>query len=369
MLVPTSILLKGENAYESVDRRELETLADLLTDSFDAYNIKILVEDIKPTPSIIRFEISVAKGTRICDITAKKKDLQLLMKKPCIGIEAPIPGTNRIAIDIPNDHSITPRLRNLLDNEDFQKASETTIPIGSNTNNKPLLFDIATHQHLLITGSDIHEVEGARDSIIVSMLCKALYQNVKMLIIDTTDRVPSVYDELRQHLLMPVGSNHHYAVEVINKAINILDRRIDLMRKATVKSIKSLDQAPPQIMIFINAIDDLLKFKQDDVYPKLCKLISQGAFAGMHLIITTKINLRSRAFLMLNDRIRNKVVFRVDSTEESLKVIYHDGAESLMSNGDMYFYERPTNLCIRSNSPQVTNIEIYDACKYFMKEN
>lgn len=105
------------------------------------------------------------------------------------------------------------------------------------------------------------------------------------------------------------------------------------------------------------------------MYSKLCKLISQGAYAGMHLIITTRINLRSNAFLMLNDRVRNKIIFRVSNTEQSLKVLYHDGAESLMSNGDMYYYERPTNLCIRSNSPSVTPIEIYDASEWLIKNH
>lgn len=368
MPVPTTILLKGKTASESINHQELENLAELLVDSFEAYNIKIHVDNIKPTPSIIRFEISIERGTRISDITSLKRDIQMLMKLTSIGIEAPIPGTNHIAIDIPNKHTITPRLRNILDNEEFQRASETTIAIGSNTNSNPLLFDIAKNQHLLITGCDSREIEDARNSIIVSMLCKARYQNVKMLIIDPINGSTRLFNGLR-HLIKPIASNLQSSVDTINYAINELDYRINLMEKYSVRSIKAYDPSIPPIIIFINAIDELLQYNHADLYYKLYQLISKGAYAGMHLIISTKINLRSNAFLMINDRVRNKVVLRVKSTEQSHKVIYHDGAESLVGNGDMYFYERPINLCIRSNSPQVTPIEIHDATKWLIKND
>lgn len=368
MPVPTSILLKGKNAYEAVDQQELKDLAELLTDSFDAYNIKIRVDNIKPTPSIIRFEISIARGTRISEITSLKRDIQMLMKLDSIGMEAPIPGTSHIAIDIPNKNPISPRLRNVLDNEDFQRASETSIAIGSNTNNNPLLFDIAQKQHLLITGNDTQEIKDSRDSIVVSMLCKARHQNVKMLMITPADRSAHMYDGL-PHLLLPIASTNQDSVNAINYAINELDQRIRFMVKHSVRSINNFSSEFPPIIIFINAIDELLQHDHTDMYSKLCKLISQGAYAGMHLIITTRINLRSNAFLMLNDSVRNKVVFRVSNAEQSLKVLYHDGAESLMSNGDMYFYERPTNLCIRSNSPSVTPIEIYDASEWLINNH
>lgn len=368
--VPTTILIRGDNVYEAENHEELKNLAELLVDSFAAYGIKIRVDNIKPTPSINRFEISIARGTRISEVVSLKRDIQMLMKLTSIGIEAPIPGTSHIAIDIPKSRIIIPRLRNLLDNEDFIRASETTIALGSNTNNVPLLFDLARHQHLLITGSYIRDIEEARNSIVVSMLCKARYQNVKMLMIDPVDRSAHLFDGIR-HLLMPVASSYQDISNTINYAINELDHRIKIMGYNSVRSIDrvySKDHSYPHIVIFINAIDELLHFDPNDTYFKLCKLINQGVPAGIHLIISTNTNLRSKAFLMLNDRIRNKVVFRIKSSEQSQRVIYHDGAESLMDNGDMYYYDRPTNLCIRSNSPLVTPIEINDATKW-LKEN
>ena len=365
--VPTTLLIKGENVNESANSKELQNLAELLVDSFEAYGIAISVDSIKPTPSINRFEISIARGTRISEVISLKRDIQMLMKLTSIGIEAPIPWTSHIAIDIPKAHKVTPRLRNLLDNEEFINASETSLALGSNTSNVPLLFDIAKHQHLLITGSDTRDLEEARNSIVVSMLCKARYHNVKMLMIDPADRTTCVFDGI-PHLLMPVATSYQDVIDTINYATNELNRRIKIMAKESVKSIDHTVKKYPHIVIFINAIDELLHYAPHDTYYNLYQLVSKGAYAGMHLIISNGINLRSNAFLMLNDRIRNKVVFRTNTVEQSQRVIYHDGAEFLTGNGDMYYYDRPTNLCIRSNSPLVTPIEIDDATKW-LKEN
>ncbi len=174
------------------------------------------------------------------------------------------------------------------------------------------------------------------------------------------------------HLIKSVASEPKDSLEIMNLAISTMDRRINDLARNHVKSIDDLKLRGiihPHIAFFINSIDDLMQIDPRRMYDDLWQLISKGAYAGIHLIITTRVNLRTQSFQMINDRIRDKVVFSVNSVEQSLHTIYHDGAESLTGNGDMYYFNRPTNTCIRSNSPIVTPIEIHDATEWLKEKH
>ncbi len=79
MPVPTNILINGQNVSEYIDRNELKALSDLLEDSFKAFKLNLKVVNIKPTPTIIRFELAVGKGVRVSEVRSLRKDLQLLL--------------------------------------------------------------------------------------------------------------------------------------------------------------------------------------------------------------------------------------------------------------------------------------------------
>ena len=61
-----------------------------------------------------------------------------------IRIEAPIPGTSRVGIEVPNQNPTTVNLRSIIESPSFKNAeSKLTVAMGYRINNEPLLMDIA----------------------------------------------------------------------------------------------------------------------------------------------------------------------------------------------------------------------------------
>ena len=367
---PTDLLVEDHAATFCPDPLELEIMADLLVESFEAYNIKISVAGIIPGPTIIRFEATLGRGVRISEVKAIQDNIMAALDLPSMDIEAPILGTNLIGIDIPNTHKNVIRLRSILDSERFVRASRTSVALGMNINCDPILFDIATGRHLLITGSDPIEIEALCNSIVASSLCKAYPYDIRMVMVDP------VYNSSRHfngipHLLMPVVTNPIKATNAIRRVKDELTRRMELLSKYSIRSIDSLRltrNALPHIVLFLNSIDSLSPYLIDNWMDDLSEILSKGPGFGIHLIASSRVNTDNRLFLELNDRITHKVIFRVNDEDESRAVIHSGGAEQLAGFGDMFFYDSSTNISIRSNCPTITPIEIQDLVSYFRKK-
>ncbi len=70
-----------------------------------------------------------------------------------IRIEAPISGTSRVGIEVPNQNPTTVN-RSIIESPSFKNAeSQLTVAMGYRINNEPLLMDIAKTPHALIAGA------------------------------------------------------------------------------------------------------------------------------------------------------------------------------------------------------------------------
>lgn len=268
---------------------------------------------------------------------------------------------------ISQEHMDPVPLRDLLDSERFTRSPRTCVALGMNSGHDPLLFDIAQHRHLFITGSDNGEITDTFNAVICSILCKAYPYDIRMIIADPVCNFARHFNGI-PHLLMPVISNPIQTRAAIRWVSSEIERRSEYLSKHSTKSIDSLRltrNALPHIVLFINDIGDLTASVTDECLVHLDEIISNGPRFGIHLIAASRIDLRSGLFRELNDKISHKIIFRLKNKEQSIKTICREGAQSLSGNGEMYFYDSTTNICVKSICPTVTADEMTELVSYF----
>ena len=93
-----------------------------------------------------------------------------------IRIEAPIPGTSRVGIEVPNQNPTTVNLRSIIESPK-NAESKLTVAMGYRINNEPLLMDIAKTPHALIAGATGSGKSVCINSILMSLLYKITLRN------------------------------------------------------------------------------------------------------------------------------------------------------------------------------------------------
>ena len=92
------------------------------------YGVEAKVISYSRGPVITRFELSVPRGMRVKKITALADDLAMNLEAKSLRIEAPIPGKNAVAIEIPNDIQEAVYFATIF-NSDKVKKSKTSLDI------------------------------------------------------------------------------------------------------------------------------------------------------------------------------------------------------------------------------------------------
>lgn len=139
-----SIDLLDEPKVHEVDNQWIEEKKQELNEAFYYFNVPAEVQTVTEGPSVTRFELSVEKGVKVSRITNLQDDIKMALAAKDIRIEAPIPGTSLVGIEVPNQSSTPVNLRSIIEDNTFKNAeSKLTVAMGLRINNEPLVMDIA----------------------------------------------------------------------------------------------------------------------------------------------------------------------------------------------------------------------------------
>ncbi|MFV0275405.1 MAG: DNA translocase FtsK, partial [Bacilli bacterium] len=100
--LPTIELLNPIEKTNKNNIKEIETMANLLINTLEVYNINAEIKRANVGPTVTQFELEIKAGTKLNKLTSITKELALSLAAKDVRIEAPIPGTNHVGIEIPN---------------------------------------------------------------------------------------------------------------------------------------------------------------------------------------------------------------------------------------------------------------------------
>ncbi|MGZ1607356.1 DNA translocase FtsK [Staphylococcus argenteus] len=345
-----------------------------LNDALYYFNVPAEVQDVTEGPSVTRFELSVEKGVKVSRITALQDDIKMALAAKDIRIEAPIPGTSRVGIEVPNQNPTTVNLRSIIESSSFKNAeSKLTVAMGYRINNEPLLMDIAKTPHALIAGATGSGKSVCINSILMSLLYKNHPEELRLLLIDPKMVELAPYNGL-PHLVAPVITDVKAATQSLKWAVEEMERRYKLFAHYHVRNITAFnkkapyDERMPKIVIVIDELADLMMMAPQEVEQSIARIAQKARACGIHMLVATQRPSVNVITGLIKANIPTRIAFMVSSSVDSRTILDSGGAERLLGYGDMLYLGSGMNKPIRVQGTFVSDDEIDDVVEFIKQQ-
>lgn len=353
-LPPLDLLEAAPSTGGGTPRHLLELKGKSLMTCLNDFGIQGELVGITPGPVVTMFEVRPAPGVRVSRIANLSDDLALALKAVAVRIQAPVPGTDTVGIEIPNEVRETVCLKELLGSQLFQESkSLLTLALGKDIAGLPAVADLASMPHLLVAGATGAGKSVGINSIILSLIYKARPEEVQLLLVDPKRVEMAIYADL-PHLVHPVVTEMQLAKNALEWAVAEMERRYNAIAKASVRNITdynakvaSFGDAPPPgledleimpyLVIVIDELADLMLVAAKEVETSIVRLAQLARAAGIHLILATQRPSVDVVTGLIKANFPCRISFQVTSKHDSRTILDTVGAEHLLGKGDMLF--------------------------------
>ena len=380
--LPPLTLLEDPEPLDHGDQDQLlRERATKLEQTFADFGLKVRVVGINTGPVITQYEVALDTGLRVQKVTRLADDIALNLSVPSVRMVAPIPGKNTVGIETPNERRAKVRLKEVLAAAG-KKAAAYKIPLflGKDAEGQPLTQDLADMPHLLIAGTTGTGKSVCMNAIILSILMTRRPDDVRMIMIDPKVTEMNDYNHI-PHLMHPVVTDMKKAEAILSWAVDKMEERYDLLRRARVrgsasynelsheeilKRVQPVDDADranvpprmPYIVIFIDEMADLIMQMKKEVESHIIRLAQKARAAGIHLVVATQKPTVDVITGLIKSNLPSRVCFKVASKSDSRVVLDAGGADKLLSKGDMLFLPPGSSDLVRAQCTYVSPQEI-----------
>lgn len=359
-------LIPPESQIE--DTEWLAAQSEKLEESLSHFGVEATVINAVQGPTVTRFELTVGQGTKVSRVRNLADDLKLTLAARDIRIQAPIPGESAIGIEIPNRTSRAVRISEVIETEVFQNStSPLEAVLGLGLTGEPETIDLRKMPHGLIAGATGSGKSVCINSILVSLLYKALPADLKMMLIDPKMVELAPFNGI-PHLISPVITDVKAATAALKWAVSEMERRYELLAHAGVRDIDRYNEKAvenrqfslkmPYLLIVIDELADLMMMAPADVEVSISRIAQKARACGIHLIIATQRPSVDVITGIIKANIPTRIAFSVSSQVDSRTMIDTNGAERLLGRGDMLYVGNGESAPVRLQGTFVTDGEI-----------
>ena len=375
---PISYLHPGE-PMTAENIAEIKANMTQLHETLESFRVSVAEIRYSCGPTVTRYEVVLKPGVRVRNVTTLADDIALALRSTGgVRIEAPIPGTNAVGIEVPNKTRSTIFLRDMIESEAFKKSdSKLTAGLGADIAGDPLIFDIAKMPHLLIAGTTGSGKSVCINCIITSMLYKVRPDEVRLVLIDPKKVEFSIYKNI-PHLMAPVVTLPKDAAGALQASVEEMERRFEIFEQVGVRDLKGYDklcandpdlEKLPRIVIIIDELADLMMTAKNEVETAICRIAQKARAAGMHLIIGTQRPSADVVTGLIKANVPSSIAFAVKSQVDSRVILDHGGAEALTGRGDMLFVPIGAMRDTRVQGAFVDEKEVEKICEFLRATN
>ena len=348
-LPPLEILhANPQSASAASSDKELEQTAESLQSTLLEFGRSARVVGWIAGPTVTTFKLQPGEGERVSKISSLEDDIALSLAAQSVRIFAPIPGTSLVGIEIPNRKRQNVNLGDVLP---YVKGGPLELAIGRDAEGTPVVADLAKMPHLLIAGTTGSGKSVMINSIITTLLMRALPEDVRLIMVDPKRVELAGYNGL-PHLYVPVVTEPKQAASALQWAVSEMERRLKIFERLNVRKISTYNEKqaagefehydnPPQkmpyLVIIIDELSDLMMVAGKDVEASIVRIAQLGRAAGIHLIVATQRPSSNVVTGLIKANITNRIAFNVATGIDSRVIIDQMGAEKLTGLGDMLF--------------------------------
>jgi DNA segregation ATPase FtsK/SpoIIIE, S-DNA-T family len=360
----TSILKDFSGLSNSTEWEEKANyLGEKLINTLAFYDIAATIANIIIGPRVFKYEITVPEGKRLSEITKLEDEIKISLAAKTVRIEAPIPGTNYVGFEIPNE-SFTPiGLKDLFFGI---KKSDPILSwmIGKNSKNENILLDIAKSPHILVAGTT-----GSGKSVFISsLICTLLLRNkpsdVKLVLIDPK-RVEFQFYEKIPHLLTPVIYKSDEAILALEQLVEVMNNRYELLAASQTKNIEAYNSKHknplikmPYIILIIDELADLMAQSKKEAESYIMQLCQKSRACGIHLVLATQRPSVDVITGVIKSNIPTRISFKLTSYVDSKTILDESGSEKLLGKGDFLYKNPHDSVTIRGQGCFISDDEI-----------
>ena len=275
----------AENQHAETDA-SLKIVAQNLEDTLHDFGVDADVVGWVAGPTVTLFKVDLPSGVRVNRVSNLTDDIALALASPGVRIFAPIPGTNYVGIEVPNQVRQTVYLGDVLKDT---KGGPLQIAIGKDVEGECIVSDLAK---------------------MPSALAWAVAEM-----------------ERRLKVFSGLGARN----------IGQYNAKAQESKKAAEKDPENAEvlEELPYIVIIIDELADLMMNVGKEVEFSISRLAQLARAAGIHLIVATQRPSTNVVTGLIKANITNRIAFNVASGIDSRVVLDTPGAENLIGLGDL----------------------------------
>lgn len=348
-----------EKKQSPADAGNIQQNALIIKSTLAEFGIDVEMEDANIGPRVTQYTMRPPSGVNLSKIVSRDRELALNLAVDKIRIEAPIPGTRSVGVEIPNTRSADVRLRGVLESPEWKNTVDPlTFAVGKDISGKAVVANLASMPHLLIAGTTGSGKSVMTNTLITSLLYRNAPSDMKLIIIDPKQVEMAQYNDI-PHLLTPIITSVDKALSSMKWAVDEMEKRYSLMAKEKVKNIVDYNNKiartndsvaikdedgneqqhnngkMPYIVIIVDEMADLMMMAGKDLEMLIVRIAQKGRAAGIHLVLATQRPEVKVITGLIKANIPGRIAFAVGSQVDSRIMLDMSGAEKLLGKGDM----------------------------------
>jgi DNA segregation ATPase FtsK/SpoIIIE, S-DNA-T family len=353
---------QGENAKP--DTAGQERIAAQLIEALSHFGVQAKIVGTVAGPHITRYELRLAPGIKVSKVAQLKDDLAYALAATEIRILAPIPGKTAVGVEVPNMRRRIVHLGDVY-GEPPADASPMYVWLGKDVAGRAIGADLSKMPHLLVAGTTGSGKSGCINAMLSSVLLRATPHEVRLVLVDPKQVELNHYDSI-PHLLTPVITSPRMASNALQNLVREMEQRYGQMSLARTRSLPELNRARekrdepplPYVLCVIDELADLMMVAPADVEDAVIRLAQKARAVGIHLVLATQSPRVDVITGMIKANVPSRIAFAVSSQTDSRVILDHNGAESLLGQGDMLYSPVGTSRLQRIQGAYVDEAQI-----------
>lgn len=370
-----------------VNSSAIREQVEIIEQTLQSFGAPATVVDINQGPTIIQYGVEPnylqtrgGKRTKVKvgKIASLSDDLALALAAKSIRIQAPVPGKGYVGIEIPTPAKAVVSLRDVIEDDAFQKIKNAPLRIGlgQNVGGQPIATDLTKMPHLLVAGTTGSGKSVCVNAIIACLLLHNTPETLKLVMIDPKRVELTGYNGI-PHLAAPVVVEMEKVIGTLQWAMSEMDNRYKLFANIgarniidynqKIKKVRPSARLLPYVVIIIDELADLMMLAPEDTEKAIARLAQMARATGIHMIIATQRPSVDVVTGLIKANFPARIAFAVASSTDSRVILDSTGAEQLLGQGDMLFQSPDAANPVRLQGCYVSDTELDGLITYWQQ--